>query len=83
MEGLCVSSQANVSSAADQLCCFDLATVFPAVPAPLRSPSSPICVQRESCLPTISQFSPELVYSDGSVCLPLIISPRPGNWWNS
>lgn len=29
------------------------------------------------------QFSPELVYSDGSVCPPLITSPRPGNWWNS
>lgn len=23
------------------------------------------------------------MYADGSVCLQLIISPRPGNWWNS
>lgn len=29
------------------------------------------------------QFSPVLLQSDGSVCLLLIISPRPGNWWNS
>lgn len=32
---------------------------------------------------SLIQFSPVLVQSDGSVCLPLIISPRPGNWWNS
>lgn len=46
-----------MSSASVQLCRLDLASFFPAVPAPLPSPSGDVCGQSESGLLTISQVT--------------------------
>ncbi|MEQ2268900.1 hypothetical protein XENORESO_018282, partial [Xenotaenia resolanae] len=59
--------EANVNSAAIQLCPHYLPTVFLPRLLCIRSspPSCHVSVQRESCLHTTSQFSPVLVSSDG------------------